>query len=117
MRRSRSGRWLAPLALVIVAIAVYAIVQSGSSNGGSDGSGSGPGPGTTSTTSTSGRRKGTTPPKQAKPAAPATYTVQQGDTLVGIAAKTGVPLDRLEALNPGLDASAMHIGQRIRLRP
>lgn len=113
MRRRRPGRWLAPLALLIVAIAVYAIVQGGSSKGGA---GSGATTSTTSTTSAGGHKPGRARAKPPKPPVPATYTVQQGDTLVGIAAKTGVPLDRLQSLNPGLDASAMHIGQRIRLR-
>ena len=47
---------------------------------------------------------------------PRTYRVQVGDTLGGIADKTGVPLDRIEELNPDVDPQAMTAGQRIKLR-
>jgi LysM repeat protein len=39
-----------------------------------------------------------------------------GDTLGGIADKTGVPLDRIEELNPDVDPHAMTTGQEIRLK-
>lgn len=44
------------------------------------------------------------------------YTVQPGDTLSGIAAKTHISLTRLEALNPSVSANALQSGQRLRLR-
>jgi LysM repeat protein len=110
MRRRSPGRWLAPLAIVVVAVAAYTVVHNGASNGGSGGGGTGtsttsrPRPGTRTTT-TVRRAKG-----------PATYTVQSGDTFSQIAARTGVSLARLRALNPGVDEQALHIGERIRLR-
>ena len=48
--------------------------------------------------------------------APATYEVEEGDTLTAISEKTGVSLARIEALNPGLDPQALTPGQEIRLR-
>jgi LysM repeat protein len=48
--------------------------------------------------------------------APRAYTVKAGDTVVSIAAKTGVPAGRLAALNPGLHPTSLFIGQKIRLR-
>jgi LysM repeat protein len=45
-----------------------------------------------------------------------TYTVKVGDTLGAIAAKTGVPLARIQALNPDVDPHAMVAGQQIRLK-
>jgi LysM repeat protein len=44
--------------------------------------------------------------------------VAPGDTLSEIAAKAGVPLLTLEALNPRLQANAyaIQVGQRVRLR-
>jgi lipoprotein NlpD len=45
------------------------------------------------------------------------YTVKTGDTLGTIAAKTGVPVARLQRLNPQLDPQALVSGQKIRLRP
>ena len=44
------------------------------------------------------------------------YVVKSGDTLAGIADKTGVPVSRLQDLNPGLDQFSLVAGQRIQLR-
>jgi LysM domain len=44
------------------------------------------------------------------------YRVRLNDTLVLIAEQTGVPVERLEALNPDLDPQNLIVGQRIRLR-
>ena len=49
-------------------------------------------------------------------AARARYTIKTGDTLGAIAEKTGVPVERLEELNPELDPQALVAGQRIKLR-
>ena len=45
-----------------------------------------------------------------------TYTIQSGDTLASIAAKTGTTIARLEQLNPGIDPTALHVGQTIRVQ-
>jgi LysM repeat protein len=44
------------------------------------------------------------------------YTVKPGDTLDGIAQKTGVASDALRDLNPDLDPQALGPGQKIKLR-
>jgi LysM domain len=44
------------------------------------------------------------------------YVVRAGDTIVGIAAKTGVPATRLLQLNPKVSPTALFIGQKLRLR-
>ena len=44
------------------------------------------------------------------------YVVKQGDTLGGIAEKTGVPVEQLQDLNPGLDQFSLVAGQRIKLK-
>ncbi len=44
------------------------------------------------------------------------YRVRLNDTLGLIAEQTGVPVERLEALNPELDPQNLIVGQRIRLR-
>jgi LysM repeat protein len=49
------------------------------------------------------------------PTTSGTYVVQPGDTLSGIAAKTGVPLATLEQLNPGISPNALAVGQKLRL--
>ena len=58
----------------------------------------------------------TTTSEQPTAAPPATYTVKTGDTLGGIAEKTGVSVERLQELNPELDPQALVAGQKIKLR-
>ena len=52
----------------------------------------------------------------ARPRRPRVYTVRAGDTLATIAAETGVPVARLEKLNPQVEPTSLFIGDRIRLR-
>lgn len=47
---------------------------------------------------------------------PARYVVQNGDTLIEISEKTGVSVDRLRRLNPGIDPQILVSGQTLRLR-
>ena len=44
-----------------------------------------------------------------------TYTVQSGDTFASIAIKEGTTVARLEHLNPGVDPTTLHIGEKIRV--
>jgi LysM repeat protein len=107
---------LAPLALIAVIVALLAII-SGSSSGGSssttnDATTAPAAKTTTKTKSTSSKAK----TKTTKATGPKTYTVQVGDTLGGIAAKTGVPLSKIQELNPNVDPHSMNAGQEIRLK-
>jgi len=54
--------------------------------------------------------------KQNEAADDPTYTVVGGDTLSGIAEKTGVPVAKLQRLNPDLDAETVNAGQVLNLR-
>jgi LysM repeat protein len=113
------ARFLAPLALIAVVVAFLMIVNgSGGSGGGSSASnGSAGTAGTTTTSKRSTRTKPTTTSKSGtKSAGPTYYVVQVGDTLGGIAGKTGVPLARIQELNPAVDPHAMTAGQKIKLR-
>jgi LysM repeat protein len=108
-RRRSPTRWLAPVALVTCAVAVYAVVDNTllkddpSSNGNETTQRSTPTTTTTRKSSTAKRRR--------------SYTVKSGDTLSAIAVKTGVSLDTIERLNPKLDADTLHAGQKVRLAP
>jgi LysM repeat protein len=105
------ARFLAPLALVIFAVALVTVLSSSSPSdpapnrtGGSSGSGSGAATATPTATprsTTKGRR---------------TYTVRSGDTPSGIAEKTGVPLSQILDLNPDLDPQTLSPGTKLRLR-
>ena len=109
-------RFLAPVALAIFAIALLMIVSS--SDGGDE----------SNTPSASEREKdrdlGTsTKKKKSKRTSTAdgglptrTYTVKSGDTLGSISEKTGIPVQKLQELNPQLDPQQLVSGQKIKLR-
>lgn len=100
------ARLLAPLALVVAFVAVIAVVMA-SRPAVSDSESSAPA--TTTTTPARGRER--------RPARRRAYTVRAGDTLTVIAERTGVSVERIEELNPNLDAQALRVGQRLRLDP
>jgi LysM repeat protein len=51
-----------------------------------------------------------------KPEPPRFYTIQSGDTLTAIAHRMGVPLARIESLNPGVDPQILISGEKLKLR-
>lgn len=110
-RRSQA-RWLAPVALVACAVAVYAVARSGTG----DRSDNRP-----AATADKGRDAVTTSATTSTAAAPRErprrYTIKPGDTLSGIAVQTGVSLDTIVRLNPGLDSQTLQTGQTIKLAP
>jgi LysM repeat protein len=99
------ARLFAPLALVACAIAILVIVNRDT------GSGSSTTPKTATTTST------TTTAKQGAKKPRRRYIVKSGDVLSQISIRTGVPLDTLQRLNPGVDAQSLRVGQKLKLVP
>lgn len=100
------ARVLAPVALALCTVAfLYVVINSGSGDEGGGGS-------SAARTTTSKRTRTTAKTRAAK----STYTVRTGDTLGGIAAKTGVSVEKLQELNPGLDPQALVSGQKIKLQ-
>ena len=103
------ARFLAPLALVAVVIALFVVVSSSLKD--------------TETSTGGGNQSGDSRPA-ASPAAngkkqkkgPRRYRVKTGDTPSSIAEKTGVPLEEILRLNPNLDPQTLSPGQRIKLR-
>lgn len=111
-RRSQA-RWLAPLALVACAVAVYAVASSGTNDGSSESP-----PKATASPSRKAQEDGSTVTTAAARTTPSRrYTIKAGDTLSGIAATSGVSVDTILRLNPGLDAQALQTGQTIKLAP
>ena len=117
--RNRSPmRLLAPVALVVAALALVIVISSsGGSGDGGDGSSAssaekardlGQSPKERRRERRKDRREGRLPDD--------VYIVKEGDTLGGIAEATGVPVERLQELNPGLDQFQLTKGQRIKLR-
>ena len=123
---SRSpARWLAPLALLAALVAVLALVSStlgGGGEGGAGGESAEPAAEETRTeeresdgAGEAGEATGTSS-TTAQESGPRTYTVEPGDTLGAIAEETGVPIERLQELNPEVDSQALSVGQTLRLR-
>jgi LysM repeat protein len=116
-RRRRSPlRILAPVALIVFGVALAMIISSANNSGAS-------GSGTSATKAEKARDLGTSTTKSrsrkrtSRDRLPKRiYIVQQGDTLGSIAAKTGIPVAKLQELNPQLDQFSLQTGQRIRIR-
>jgi LysM repeat protein len=105
------ARFLAPLALVAVGVALFMVVSSARND-----SGTGDKTGKTSSQSTaSPSGKGSNGTKRERKG-PRRYTVKTGDTPSSIADKTGVPLEEILRLNPDLDPQTLSPGERIKLR-
>lgn len=106
-RRRSPARWLAPLALIACAGAIYTVVHDPTPTtapkpaaGAARGAGTAASPGP----------KAITVPRRRR-----AYTVRAGDTLSSIAVKTGVPLSTIQRLNPKLDAQSLHAGEKVKL--
>ena len=93
------ARWIAPLALVAAVIAIIVVVNGAKS---SDSSKSDSGSARTTTTAHHKRKH-------------LVYVVKPGDILSGVAQKTGVSVERLQELNPNVDANSLHPGQKLKL--
>ena len=101
------ARLLAPLALVVAAIALFAVVTSGAGNGGSDTSST---PEATATATPATKKKKSSAKKATK-----TYTIKPGDTPSGIAEANNVDLDDLLAANPDVDPGALSVGDKLKI--
>jgi LysM repeat protein len=102
------ARFLAPLALAAVTVALIMVVSSSQDRAGEStqpSRSSGATPTAAPTTERAGKRKGRR-----------RYTVKPGDTPSSIAEQTGVPLEEILRLNPDLDPQTLSPGERIRLR-
>jgi hypothetical protein len=113
-RHRSSARLLAPIALVVFAIAALVILASAGGGGHKE-----------SSAPTKAEQRDLRVERQRATrrqrvvstfARRGVYIVRTGDTLGGIAEKTGVPIERLQELNPTLDPQALTSGQRIKLR-
>jgi LysM repeat protein len=102
------ARFIAPLALVAFALALFIVVTSTTGDGGDE----------TGARGTSAPAEATPKPskRERKRKARKTYTIKAGDTPSGIAVKVDVPLDQILELNPELDPQTLTPGTKIRLR-
>jgi LysM repeat protein len=103
--RAQVTRFAAPVAFLAVITIGALVVRAGFEHGNHTGT---PAPSVTTTTKT-------TPKHAHKRRRVRTYTVQSGDTFGAIASKTGTTVARLEQLNPGVNPTALRIGEKIRV--
>ena len=98
-------RYVAPAAFLLAVTVAVALVRSGLEHGSS----------TASTTTTT--RRITPSPQVSTTANKREYwTVRGGDTFGVISAKTGVPVARIERLNPKVTSTSLFIGEKVRLK-
>jgi len=102
-RRSIVARIAAVLALAGAGVAIYLVVMSFTGEDSKKGS-------------NDRKNQNEQTKKQNESFDEPTYTVVGGDTLSGIAEKTGIPVEKLQRLNPDLDAETVNAGQVLNLR-
>ena len=100
------------LSALVVAIIAIGVVIAGNTGGGQGGKRDHPGK---QAKHQKGKGKGKDKGGGKKPT-PATYTVKSGDTLTSIAADTGVPVVKIQELNPAVDPQILVEGQELKLR-
>jgi LysM repeat protein len=105
-RRGSPLRLLAPVALALFVLLFFVVITSSDVSHHSAGS---------SKHSSTKHSKKTTSQK-ANHLPQTVYTVKTGDTLASISVKVGVPVEKLQQLNPDLDPQALVSGQKIKLR-
>jgi LysM repeat protein len=108
MRRRSPARWLAPLALLACAFAIYTVVDQELLKDGAAKT-------ATSTTGTDGKSTTSTTKKRSSSKKAKSYKVKAGDTFSGIADKEGVEVDALQAANPDVNPSSLSPGQKLKL--
>jgi LysM repeat protein len=114
MRPRRSpARWLAPIVLVACVFAVYSVVNATLLSSDERSGRQSP----ASTTSAKSKNRTISERSGQRARRRRTYTVKPGDTLSSIALKTGVSLQRIQALNPNLDSQSLQTGQQVKLSP
>jgi LysM repeat protein len=109
--RSVSPRMIAPAALALFAVLLLIVIALSVGGGGSSNGKSGD-----AASKSRQSQSGTRPEVKGTALGRKTYVVKPGDTLGSIAERTGVPIERLLALNPSVDPQALVSGQRIKLR-
>ena len=108
MERSRVTHWVAPIAF-LAAITIGALVIRAGLEQGKHHEAQ-----TRTATVTTKKKKHGAGGKQH--GARRYYTIQTGDTLAAIAVKNGTTVTRLIQLNPGVNPTALRVGQRIRVQ-
>lgn len=108
MSRGTAARWVAPFVFLLAVTGVVLLVRAGLRSSGE------PAPAPAPAVVRSKKPAASAPvvasvPKQY-------YVIQSGDTLDAIAVRFGTTVDDLLAMNPGTEPTALHPGERIRVK-
>jgi LysM repeat protein len=119
-RRRELARYGAPAAFLIAATVAVLLIKAGLGGSSADeATPTVPVLSTAATTTATPTTKVTVTTPAATTSATTTageyYTVESGDTLGSIADKYSTSVEELLQLNPGVDPTALHIGQKIRV--
>lgn len=107
VERRTAVRYGAPLAFLVAVTVAAVLVRAGLDSGGSRPPGIAPAataPVATTTASTPA------------PGTGSSYRIRSGDTLASVASRFGTTVEHLLELNPGVEPTALRVGQRIRVR-
>ncbi len=107
MDRNRIARWVAPIAFLAAITIGALVVRAGLDQGKHHAK-----PPATTTIAKTKKHHG----QRHHAAQQKTYTVESGDTLASIAVKTKTSVAKLEQLNPGIDPTALRVGEKIRVQ-
>ncbi len=110
-RRSGLARYAAPAAFLLAATIAVLLIRSALDE-------SGPAPATTSVAATTHRTTTakTTTATTTTTSAAQYHTIVSGDTFQQLASANNTTVDELIRLNPGVNPSALTVGQKIRIR-
>ena len=103
--RRTAARYGAPLAFLAAVTVGVLLVRAGLDEGSRPSTPTVPLPAATDLT-----------PTTARPSSARYYRIRAGDTLAEIAPRFGVTEAEIVALNPGIEPTALRVGQRIRVR-
>lgn len=104
------ARFLAPIALIAFAFALYSVVNGDNTPAGEDSGNRTSQEASPTPTETAEKEDSSSKKSKRK-----TYTVKQGDTASAIAEENNIDLETLYELNPELDPETLSPGQKIRL--
>jgi LysM repeat protein len=108
-KRSATARLLALLGIGVAFVGLMFVLATSFSDGGS-------GDSDKATEGVHGQTEPGSGEREQQPGEQRFYTVKEGDTLTAISETTGVSVDDLENLNPGIDPQILTPGDRLRLR-
>jgi LysM domain len=117
-RRAEIARYAAPAAFLLAVTIAVLLVRAALGGGGNGGEGV---TALTGRTATAVRTTAAATTVRAISTAETTttegrfYTIESGDTLESVALKSGLSVDELLELNPGIDPHALRIGQKVRI--